>query len=134
MNHISSKLVICGVTLIITLISGFLVSNSGKPYNSAFFTVHKLIAMATIILLGISIYHLHKAGNMQAVYMLILGVTGLLFLALIVSGSLLSLVDATLLSLEEPMLQATLRVHQIMPVLVLIASAMSLYVLIRYKA
>lgn len=133
MNNISSKLIICGITLIITLISGFLVSISGKPYNSGLFSVHKLIAMATIILLGIGIYNLYKAGNMQAVYLLIFAVTGLLFLALIVSGSLLSLVDATLLNLAEPILLTTLRVHQIVPVLVLLSSAMSIYVLVRNR-
>lgn len=134
MNNISSKLVICGITLVVTLISGFLVSNSGKPYNSAFFSVHKLIAIATITLLGISIYNLYKARNMQAIYALIFAATGLLFFTLIVSGSLLSLVDATLLNMEKPMIAATLRIHQIVPILVLLSSAMSLYVLVRYKA
>ncbi len=134
MNIVVSKVGFNVVALIATLISGVILSNIGRPYNSAIFSVHKLIAVAVVIVLGVSIYNLYKAGDTRTVYALVFAITGLLFLALIVSGALLSLVDADLLSLNPSVLQATLTVHQITPLLVLVASAMSFYVLVSKPA
>jgi hypothetical protein len=134
MNIVVSKVGICAVALIVTLISGVILSNAGRPYNSAIFSLHKLVSIAAVIVLGVSVYNLHQSGNMITLYALVFAATGLFFLALIVSGSLLSLVDAEMLTLNPAALRATLIIHQITPLLVLVSSAASFYVLVSKQA
>jgi hypothetical protein len=128
-NTIPSKLIVCGVLFVITAVSGIVLSNAGKPLNSAIFTVHKLVAIGTIILLGVSLYQLLQGVDLRVLYVTGFAFTGVAFLALLVSGALLSLVDATILSLDQGALQAVLKVHQIAPLLALAASTLSVYLL-----
>ena len=130
MNSIESRITICGALLAVTLVSGFLMSRSGQSTNSLIFNVHKLIALGTVILLGVSAYGFYKTGGMHIPHVAIFAITGLFFLALIVSGGLLSLVSGTEISIDESVLQIALRIHQIVPVLVLVTSAISLYLLV----
>lgn len=129
MDTIPSKIVICAALFVITLVSGFVLSNLGKPLNTFVFTIHKLVAIGTVILLAVSIYQVVKTVDLQALYLAVWAVAGLSFLALIVSGALLSLVDGNLLSLEGPALTAILRVHQAAPLLALVFSTVSVYLL-----
>ena len=127
MDTIPSKIVICAALFVITLVSGFVLSNLGKPLNTFVFTIHKLVAIGTVILLAVSIYQVVKTVDLQALYLAVWAVAGLSFLALIVSGALLSLVDATILKLDPTALLVVLRVHQIVPLLALAASTLSVY-------
>lgn len=130
MSTIQSKLVVCAAVFAITLVSGFILSRSGKPYSSGIFTIHKLIAIGTIIVMVVSIRDLQQTVDMRALYPVIYAATALFFVALVVSGAVLSLVDGGILSLGSPVLRMVLTVHQIAPLLALAASAMSLYVLV----
>jgi hypothetical protein len=47
-----SRIVMWGSAFAITLVSGVVLSNLGKPLNSLIFTIHKLIAIGTVILLS----------------------------------------------------------------------------------
>ncbi|MCA9874206.1 MAG: hypothetical protein KC441_11145 [Anaerolineales bacterium] len=105
----SSKLIYCGLGLALTLLSGFILSKLGRPLNSAIFTVHKLIAVGTVILIGVSIREWVKAVDVSAFFPVIVGVTGLLFLALVVSGALLSF--------DKLAVPPILTIHQIVPLL-----------------
>lgn len=127
MNTITSRIIYCGLALALTLISGVMLSNSGKPLNSSIFALHKLSTVATVILLGVNIHNLYIAGGIHTLHLVAFASTGLLFLTLIVSGAMLSLAFGALLSLDKPALQAILRVHQISPLLVLIAATISMY-------
>jgi hypothetical protein len=49
MNIPVTKIIICGLLFLLTLASGVWVSHSGKPINVVIFTIHKLIALATVI-------------------------------------------------------------------------------------
>ncbi|MBN1318863.1 MAG: hypothetical protein JXA42_25505 [Anaerolineales bacterium] len=122
MSTISSKLVIIGVLFLFTLVSGLAVSHGGKPYNAALFTLHKLAALAAVILIGMTVKQLWSGGDARA--LLELGLTivsGLLFLALFVTGAILSIKS------QLPM--PVLRIHQIAPLLSVAASAVVLYLL-----
>ena len=109
-------------------------TQSGKTTNTFIFTVHKLIALGTVILFGIGVYNLHKAGDIQTLHVAVFAATGLFFLALIVSGGLLSVVDGTDVSVSESAVQAAKRIHQIVPLLALVATTASLYLLISNKS
>ncbi len=130
MSILTSKTAICGVLFLLTLVSGVWLSHSGKPYNGMIFTIHKLIALATVIIIGVNVYHLFKAmdGN-TLVALSVIVVSGLLFLALFISGALLSLIPAGLLSLEKPMPEAIVKIHQVAPLLALVSSTVTIYLL-----
>ncbi len=129
-----SRPMIGGLALLLALISGILLSHAGKPYNTGIFTVHKLVAIAAIILIGVSIYNLSKIVDVHALYLIVFAVTGLAFLGLIVSGALLSLVTGDILTLDQGALRIVLRIHQIMPVLAMVFSSISLYLLINNQS
>ena len=125
-NFTSSRIMYWGLALILTLISGVILSNLGRPLNSAIFTVHKLIAVGTVILLGVTIRNLYKTGDFHTLSLVLIVVTGLIFLTLIVSGALLSF--------ERPVPQTILKIHQIAPLLAVAASIMSVYLLVSNKS
>ena len=127
MSTIVSRPVIAGLLLLFTLISGVWLSNSGKPLSVAIITIHKLIALATVIVTAGYVYHLYRAADVRAfVELVLIAVAGLLILALFISGALLSL--------GKPMLGAILRIHQVAPLLALAFSAMTIYLLASSKS
>jgi hypothetical protein len=130
MSILTSKTAICGLLVLLTLISGVWLSHSGKPYNSMIFTIHKLIALATVIIIGVNVYHLLRVMDGNALVALsVIAVTGLLFLTLFISGALLSLMPAGLLSLEKPMPEIILKIHQVAPLLALVSSTVMIHLL-----
>ena len=135
MSILTSKTVICGLLVLLTLVSGVWLSHSGKPYSSMIFTIHKLIALATVIIIGVNVYHLFRTidGN-TLIALSVIAVSGLLFLALFISGALLSLIPAGLLSLEKPMSEVILKVHQVAPLLALVSSTVTMYLLTLSKS
>lgn len=126
MNTLTSKLVLSAVGFGLTLLSGVLLSSLGRPLNSLVFALHKLIAVGTLILVGLNIFNLIRAVDVRAFYLVVIVLTGLLFLALVVSGALLSF--------ERPLPLVALRVHQVVPALALAAAALSLALLVNGRA
>jgi len=122
----SSKIVYCGLGFILTLLSGFLLSKLGRPLNSAIFTVHKLVAVGTLILIGMSIRELVKGVDVSVLFPAIAAVTGLLFLALVVSGALLSF--------DKLAVPPVLMIHQIAPLLALAFTTITIYLLAGNKS
>lgn len=127
MDTITTRLILAGALFVSTLLSGFWLSHSGKPYNSGIFSIHKLIALATIIIIGVSVYNLYKGLDLQVfIIVVVIALTGLIFLALIVTGGLLSL--------NVPLGGMALKIHQIAPLLGLVSSAITIYLLAHGKA
>jgi hypothetical protein len=127
MNTTTTKLIVAGLLFLFTLLSGVWLSHSGKPLNVVIFTIHKLIALATIIVIAMSVYQLCRAVDIRAyVELIVIAVTGLLFLALIITGALLSR--------NIPLPEAILKVHQVAPLLVLVSSTITVYLLASGKS
>lgn len=122
----SSKIMYAGLGFVLALISGFVMSKLGRPLNSALFTIHKLIAVGTVILVGVGIRDLYKAVDVQALHPVIIVITGLFFLALVVSGALLSF--------DKLAVPPVLRVHQIAPLLSLVLATITVYMLVGKKS
>jgi len=122
----SPKMMYCGLGFVLTLISGVVLSNFGRPLNSAIFGIHKIIAVATIVLLGMNIRTLYRMVDVQTLNQVLIVVTALLLLALVISGALLSF--------DKLAVQAVLRIHQVMPMLALAFSVLTVYLLIGNKS
>lgn len=111
------------VFFLFIFISGFWLSRSGKPYSGIILTIHKLISLAAIVLLGITIYRVNQAARLSAIEPLAAVVTGLFFLGTMITGGLLST--------DKAMPAIVLRLHQITPYLTVLSTAATLYLLSR---
>ncbi len=103
---------------VLTLASGVWVNRAGKPYNSAIFTIHKLIALGTVISAAMIINQL-RTGEVNTLLLGIVLFAGFLTIALFVSGALLSI--------GKPDHVAVLAVHRVALILARISSAGAAY-------
>jgi hypothetical protein len=125
METVASKLITAGILFCLTLVTGVIVSRSGKPLNVGLVTLHKLIAVVAVVLFGMAVYQLCKPSGSRAI--LEIGsmlITGMIFLALIATGALLTRPEMQLPA-------AVLKIHQGMPLLALLGSSSTVYLLAR---
>jgi hypothetical protein len=118
---LEAKFVIPGVLFILTLVFGFWLSRSGKPYDGLIFNIHKLIALAAVIVAAIQALNALKIGEAQPLLSVLLIVLGLCVVALFVTGALMSANKATH--------RATLTIHRIAPLLAVLAALGTLFLL-----
>jgi hypothetical protein len=112
-----------GLFFLLILLSGYWLSRSGKPYGTLVFTIHKLVAVAAVVLLGVTVRRMHQAVALGTIDLLATIVTGLFFLGTIVTGSLLSIP----LDKAMPAIEHTL--HRVTPYLTVLSTAATLYLL-----
>ncbi len=120
----SAQLKLAGAGLLFLLIFGFgfWLSRSGKPYNVAIFTVHKLIVLGTAVFLGLTIYHAHQVTPLTPLQIGLVTLTAVCFVGTIATGGLLSI--------DRPMPAFVLRLHQVVPYLTVASSGGILYLLL----
>jgi len=118
---LAAKFVIPGVLFILTLVFGFWLSRSGKPYNGLLFNIHKLIALAAVIVAAIRAFNALKIVEAQPILIALLIVIGLCAVALFVTGALMSA--------NKPAYPSLLTIHRVAPLLAVIAAIGTLYLL-----
>jgi hypothetical protein len=127
-----SKIAVIGLLFLITLLSGIGLSRnlrlndprpSGKPLTGADSAVHKLSALAMGIIAGVTIRNLHRGIEFRSIELPAVIVAGLLFVLMVVSGSLLSLGKARN--------NGILALHNVGSVLTVVATAGAIYLLTR---
>jgi hypothetical protein len=118
---LEAKFVIPGVLFILTLVFGFWLSRSGKPYHTLIFNIHKLIALAAVVVTAMQSFDALKIGETQPILIVLLIVIGVCAAALFVTGALMSAHKATG--------RATLTIHRIVPLLAVLAALGALYLL-----
>jgi len=123
MNTNPMKVVSMGAGFLFIILSGYWLSRSGKPYSTIVFTVHKLVALAAIVLLGVTIYRINQAGALSAVEVLAAIVTGLFFLGTMGTGGALSIPS------DKAMPAIVHKLHQVTPYLTVLSTAVTLYLL-----
>jgi ABC-type multidrug transport system permease subunit len=118
-----TKLRVIGVGLffVVIFLSGVWLSRSGKPFNSMVLNLHKLIALAAGIFLVMIIRQIHQVDKLSPTGLIAAVVTGLLFLVTGISGGLLSM--------GKLMPEVIIIMHQILPVLAVFSTAVTLYLL-----
>jgi hypothetical protein len=119
------RIVGTGLLFVIIFLSGILLSNSGRPLNVMVFTIHKLIGLAAIIFLAVTIYQINQQAALSATEVIVSVVTGLLFVGTIITGGLVSL--------EQPVPRVVLTLHQILPILTVLSTVVTLYHLLSRK-
>lgn len=122
---IGSKFILPGVIFLLTSGSGIWLSNSGKPLNTAVFTVHKLIALGCVVYSVIQLFQIFKIVDIQTLFIVLMIIAALSVLALFASGALMSIgkVDYNTL----------LTIHKIAPFLLAISMAVLVFLLTAKK-
>jgi len=120
-----------GIFFLFIFLSGFWLSRSGKPYNGIIFNIHKLIGLATGIFLIATVYRTHQATPLSVDQITAIVVNTLLFFLTIVAGGLLSVAaEGELKNVNQTVRTAISVVHKISPYLVVLSTAVTLYLLI----
>ncbi len=118
---ILSQFTLPGVAFLLTLVFGFWLSSSGRPYNGIIFNVHKLIALGAVVATVIQLSNTLKTANSLALVIVLLVLAALCVVALFASGALMSLGK-----LEYALV---LTIHRVAPVLLVITMALAIYLL-----
>ena len=118
------RAIVVGLFFLFIFLSGIRLSRAGRPLNVGISTIHKLISLAAGVFLLVTIYQRNGAVPLSATEWTAIVVTGLCFAGTVASGGLLSS--------DKPMLSAVLRVHQGLPVLTMLATGVTLYLLLGY--
>jgi hypothetical protein len=121
MNALTSRIVWTGALFILVFLSGFWLYRSGRPINTVVLTVHKLIALGALILIGTTIYQINQVTALSATTWIVAAITGLLFITTIITGGLLSL--------EQPVTAVSI-VHKIGPFLTVVGVSVTMYLLV----
>ncbi len=128
METLTVKLVTAGVLFIFTVISGLILSRSGRPFGVGLVTIHKLIAAPAAVVLVLAFRQLLKGGRAATVLEMSLAViSALLFLALIASGALLTREDMRLPGI-------VLKIHQVAPLLALVCSTATFFLMLKARS
>jgi hypothetical protein len=117
-----TPLIAPGFVFVLTLASGFWLSNTGRPLNTALFTVHKLIALGAVVATGFQLFGALRGAQLQALVVALLVVAGLSVVALFATGALMSLNNAGYAVWHT--------IHRVAPVLLVIALALAVYLII----
>jgi hypothetical protein len=120
--NVTARAIVVGLFFLFILLSGIWLSRTGRPLNIAISTVHKLISLAAGVFLLATVYQRNRAIPLNATEWIAIALTGLCFLGAVVSGGFLSS--------DKPMPAAVLRIHQIAPVLTMLSTAATLYLLL----
>jgi hypothetical protein len=125
METVQSKVILSGLLLLLSIIFGIWLSHAGKPLNQFIFTIHKLLALASVIFAGIVIYKLNMILDFNAISITPVLFIIIFFIALFTTG--------ILLSFDKPLPGIELLIHKIGSVLIAIMAIISIYLLAKLK-
>jgi hypothetical protein len=121
----NQKYIITGLFLLFIILSGVWLSRTGRPLSVLILTLHKLISLGAVIFLIITVYRIHQAAPLNPLQLGISVLTLLFFIALFATGGLLST--------TKTMPAVVLKIHQIMPFLVVLSTSATLYLVMFRK-
>ena len=119
--EIASKFIAPGIVFLLTLVFGFWLNNSGKPYNGILFNIHKLIALGAVVATAMQIYNIFKVMGSQSPIVILVILAAICVVALFASGAFLSIGNLNY--------QLMKTIHNIAPVLMVNAMALTIYFL-----
>jgi hypothetical protein len=109
------------IVFLLTLASGLWLSRAGKPLNAAVFTVHKLIALAAVVVTALQTYKALTIPEAEPIIIALIVVIGLCVVALFATGALMSA--------DKPGYRSLLTIHRIAPLLAIVAGVGVIYLL-----
>lgn len=125
MSTTQVRIMAVGLLFLLIFLSGLWLSRLGKPYSTAIFTIHKLVGLATGVLLAVIVYQAHQVAPLGAAEIAAVVVTVCFFFGVVATGGLLGI--------DKPVPAVVLRLHQFIPVLAVLSTAGTLYLLLSGK-
>ncbi len=116
---LSPFFVFSGLAYLLTVAIGIWLSQKGKPYLEALFNIHKLLALAGVVLVGVHFSNQYKSGVFPPILNLATAILAALVIILFVTGALMSL---------DKLNYKILRLlHQIVPTLLILVGLWMVY-------
>jgi hypothetical protein len=84
-----------GLCFLVVFVSGHGLRRGGKPYGAISFTLHKLAALAAVVLLAVAFLQSSRATDLGVVPFVAAVACGALFLATMASGGVMSIPNKT---------------------------------------
>ena len=110
------------ILFLLMIFTGIWMSRKGKPYHFILFNAHKLLSLAFIAMMVVSILNITKEIELESKHILSFIGTAVLFLVLLITGGILNL--------EKEMPRFVLITHRVLPILASILAFLSIYILI----
>jgi hypothetical protein len=110
-----------GIVFLLTLASGLWLNRAGKPLNAAIFTVHKLIALAAVVVTALRTYKAVAIPEVEPIIVALIVVIGLCVVALFATGALMSA--------DKPAYRSLRTSHNLAALLAVIAGVAAIYLL-----
>lgn len=120
--NIMLKLAGTGVLFLLAIGTGAWLSSQGKPFNTAVLTIHKLVGLVSAVAAIIVVRGQFRTVDPSTAVIAMAVITGLLFVALFVTGALLTL--------DSPVSDIVATIHKVTPTLTLVAAVVTIYLLI----
>lgn len=114
-------IVVIAIAFVVIFLLGYRLMRSGKPYSGLILTIHKLLALAVLVILALLVAQAARTAPLDAVVWVASLTSAASFVVAIISGGLLS-TDKKL----PPVVKA---LHRVSPFLALLAAAITLIVL-----
>lgn len=89
MNNPLTLLAIAAMIAVVFVL-GFVLQRRGRPRHVLLLTAHKLIAVAALVLMAITVIRAHRAAPLDAVALVAAIATAVFFVVAIISGGLVS--------------------------------------------
>ena len=125
MNTNQLRVVSVGAGFLIMFLSGFWLNRTGKPYGTFIFTIHKLIGVGMGVLLFVTVRQILQTTPLGSIEIAAVVFTVLFFLAIVTTGSLLSI------PISKPMPNIVSKLNKILPYFTVLSTAVTLYLLNR---
>ena len=118
-----SKIIISGILILLLLVSGMWLSLLGRPLNTIVFSLHKIVAIAAVVLVILAVLNLTKGIDLRVPETWGIILSGLFLLLALVSGGLLSF--------ESLVNNFTRMIHKLTPYLFVASIILTVVLLIR---
>ena len=118
---LQAKYITIAVLFIVHFVFGYRLRRSDKPYSNTILTVHKLASLAALVMLALVVRQLWADANVGGFEMAAVIITGLLFIATILTGGLLSA--------DKSMPASITIVHKLIPYLTVLSAVVTVYLL-----
>ncbi len=128
MNPTQLRIIGIGILFGLIFLTGFWLSHLEKPLGAIPINIHKWIALADVVLLVITVYWMNRSAQLQPVVLAAVTVAMLFFVATIITGGLVSILDTGGLGNINPSVRTAISLsHRILPYFTVLSTAVTLY-------
>ncbi len=115
----NNKIIITSLLLVGMILTGFIVSRSGKPYGTLLLTLHKLVSLGALIFLVVTVNQAIRITTVNPITLVVIILSAVLFIALFATGGIVSAMKA------PP--RIILTIHYILPYMLAVSTLGTLF-------